>query len=78
MMIQQIGRKLRQQIHYLSGELCTGFGKMTVLVLAASYFAAVWLGTRAKLNILDMHAMNAAKRIFGIPDFWSCPFNWLI
>jgi len=42
---------------------------MAVLVLAASYFAAVWLGRRAKLNILAMHAMNAAKRIFGIPDF---------
>jgi len=42
---------------------------MAVLVLAASYFAAVWLGTKAKLNILAMHAMKAAKRIFGIPDF---------
>lgn len=42
---------------------------MAVLVLAASYFAAVWLGTRAKLYILAMHAMDAAKRIFGIPDF---------
>lgn len=42
---------------------------MAVLVLSASYFAAVWLGTRTKLNILAMHAMNAAKRIFGIPDF---------
>lgn len=42
---------------------------MAVLVLAASYFAAVWLGTTAKLKILAMHAMNAAKRIFGIPDF---------
>jgi len=42
---------------------------MGILVLAASYFAAVWLGTRTKLNILAMHAMKAAKRIFGIPDF---------
>jgi hypothetical protein len=42
---------------------------MAVLVLCASYFAAVWLGTRTKLNILAMHAMSAAKRIFGIPDF---------
>ncbi len=42
---------------------------MATLVLAASYFAAVWLGTTTKLNILAMHAMNAAKRIFGIPDF---------
>lgn len=42
---------------------------MAVLVLAASYFAAVWLGTKAKLNILAMHAMSAAKRLLGIPDF---------
>ena len=42
---------------------------MATLVLAASYFAAVWLGTKTKLTILAMHAMNAAKRIFGIPDF---------
>ncbi len=42
---------------------------MATLVLAASYFAAVWLGTKTKLNILAMHAMNAAKRLFGIPDF---------
>ena len=42
---------------------------MATLVLAASYFTAVWIGTTTKLNILAMHAMNAAKRIFGIPDF---------
>ncbi len=42
---------------------------MATLVLAASYFAAVWLGAKTKLNILAMHAANAAKRIFGIPDF---------
>ena len=42
---------------------------MATLVLAASYFAAVWLGSTTKLNILAMHALNAAKRIFGIPDF---------
>ena len=42
---------------------------MATLVLAASYFAAVWLGTRTKLNILAMHAMNASKRILRIPDF---------
>ncbi len=47
----------------------TRLKNMATLVLAASYFAAVWLGTTTKLNILAMHAMNAAKRIFGIPDF---------
>jgi hypothetical protein len=42
---------------------------MSVLVIGAAYFAAVWLGTRTKLNILAMHALKAAKRLFGIPDF---------
>ena len=28
-MIHQIGRKLRQQIHYFSGELCTKLGKVS-------------------------------------------------
>ena len=42
---------------------------MSVLVMAASFFAAVWLGTTTRLNILAMHTMNAAKRLFGIPDF---------
>ena len=39
------------------------------LVLAASFFAAVYVGTRAKLEILTLHVLKAAKRIFGIPDF---------
>lgn len=42
---------------------------MTVLVLGAMYFACVWLGGRFKLNILAHHALRAAKRLFGIPDF---------
>ena len=47
----------------------TRLKNMASLVLAASYFTAVRLGARTKLNILAMHAMKAAKRIFGIPDF---------
>jgi hypothetical protein len=42
---------------------------MMGLVLAASYFAAVYLGVRAKMEILVTHALKASKRIFGIPDF---------
>ena len=42
---------------------------MAVLVLAASYFAAVWLKTKTKLNILAIHAMSAVKRLLGIPVF---------
>ena len=42
---------------------------MMGLVLAASYFAAVYLGFRAKMEILVTHVLKASKRIFGIPDF---------
>ena len=42
---------------------------MMALVLAASFFAAVYLGFRAKMEILVVHVMKASKRIFGIPDF---------
>lgn len=42
---------------------------MIVLVLAAMYFVCVWLGHSLKLQVLTMHALSAAKRFFGIPDF---------
>lgn len=42
---------------------------MMGLVLAASFFAAVYLGFRAKMHILVAHVFKASKRIFGIPDF---------
>jgi hypothetical protein len=42
---------------------------MMGLVLAASYFAAVYLGLRVKMQILVLHVLKASKRIFGIPDF---------
>lgn len=42
---------------------------MMALVLAAAYFAAVYLGRRVKLEILAHHVLKAARRIFGIPDF---------
>ncbi|MGC8602518.1 MAG: hypothetical protein ACP5VS_02380 [Desulfomonilaceae bacterium] len=42
---------------------------MAVLALAASFFAAVYLGRKPKLEILALHAIDAAQRIFGIPDF---------
>ena len=41
---------------------------MASLALAASFFAVVYLGYRAKLEILSAHVLEAAKRIFGIPD----------
>ena len=42
---------------------------MMGFVLAASYFAAVYLGSQIKLKILAEHVLTAAKRLFGIPDF---------
>jgi len=42
---------------------------MAALVLAASFFAAVHLGMKAKLEILALHVLVAAGRIFGIPNF---------
>jgi len=45
---------------------------MAALVLAAAYFTAVHLGLRSKLEILAGHALRAAKRIFGIPNFRYC------
>jgi len=42
---------------------------LMVLVTAASYFAAVYLGLRMKLRVLVSHVLRASKRVFGIPDF---------
>jgi len=42
---------------------------MMALVLAASVFAAVHLGLRARMEILAAHVLETAKRIFGAPDF---------
>jgi len=42
---------------------------MMVLALCAMYFASVYLGDRARVRILAYHALRAARRLFGIPDF---------
>jgi hypothetical protein len=42
---------------------------LMVLVTAAAYFAAVYLGLRMKLRVLASHVLRASRRIFGIPDF---------
>lgn len=42
---------------------------VAALVLASSFFTAVYFGRKPKLEILALHATNAAPRIFGIPDF---------
>jgi len=42
---------------------------MVTLVTAAMFFASVVLGAKMKLKILATHVLDAAKRLFGIPDF---------
>ena len=42
---------------------------MITFVLAASYFICVHLGLSERLRILTAHAIKAAKRLFGTPDF---------
>ncbi len=42
---------------------------MAALVLAASFLAAVHVGCKPKLQIPALHALTAAQRIFGIPNF---------
>jgi len=42
---------------------------LMVLVTAAAYFTAVYLGLRMKLRVLAGHVLRASKRVFGIPDF---------
>jgi hypothetical protein len=42
---------------------------LMVLALCAMYFAAVYLGDRARLRILAHYALRAGRRLFGIPDF---------
>ncbi len=43
---------------------------MAILVLAESCFAAVWLGAKTTLETLAIRVMDAAKWIFGVPDFY--------
>ena len=42
---------------------------LVALLLAVMHFTAVRVGMEARLKILALHALDAAKRLFGIPDF---------
>lgn len=42
---------------------------MMALVLAAIYFAAVWMGESLKLAVMTTRIKQAAKRFFAVPDF---------
>jgi len=42
---------------------------MVVLVLAAVYFMALYLGKHTKLRLLAQHFLRCAKRICGVSEF---------
>lgn len=42
---------------------------LAALVMAAAYFAAVWLGESLKLAVLASQVSRVAKRFFGVPEF---------
>jgi hypothetical protein len=42
---------------------------LVALVLAAAYFAAVWLGEKLRLAVLCRRVTKLAKRFFGVPEF---------
>jgi hypothetical protein len=42
---------------------------MAALVMAAAYFGCVYLGRRAKLEILVQHVYRVSRRIYGVPEF---------
>lgn len=46
-----------------------GLRNMMALALLAMSFTMTWLGMRERLIVLMRHALTAAKRFFGIPDF---------
>jgi len=42
---------------------------MMALVMAAAYFTMAYLNFRTQLRVLSGHVLQAARRVFGIPDF---------
>ncbi len=42
---------------------------MMALVTAAAYFTMAYLGLKTKLRVLMRHLLEAAKRVFGVPEF---------
>lgn len=38
-------------------------------VTAAAYFTMAYLGLKTKLRVLMRHLLEAAKRVFGVPEF---------
>lgn len=48
-----------------------GIRNMVVLVLAVSYFAAVYLGQSLRLKLLVERIFLVSKRFFGVPSFFN-------
>jgi hypothetical protein len=48
-----------------------GIRNVVVLVLAVSYFAAVYLGQNIKLRLLVERVFLVSKRFFGVPSFFN-------
>ena len=42
---------------------------LMALALLAMYFVMAWMGRPTRLDILTHHALEASRRLFGIPDF---------
>ena len=42
---------------------------LMALALLAMYFVMVWMGRATRLDVLTHHALEASRRLFGIPDF---------
>ena len=69
--IEDVIRFLKQS-YQLEDIRCLTYRRLQalmVLVTAAVYLAAVYLGLRMKLRVLAGHILRASKRVFGIPDF---------
>jgi len=49
----------------------TAIRNLVVLVLAVSYFAAIYLGQNLKLKILVERIFLVSKRFFGVPSFFN-------
>ena len=49
----------------------TAIRNVVVLILAVSYFAAVYLGQNLKLKILVERIFLVSKRFFGVPSFFN-------
>ena len=49
----------------------TSIRNIVVLVLAVSYFAAVYIGQSIKLKMLVERIFLVSKRFFGVPSFFN-------